>query len=173
MKRGLVLLLAGLLLAGCGSWRHPLAGFDLRALLPESGEVPGLVRDGESQEGQGLAGLAEVVDGAAERLVDLSARRGVFQDYVGEGSGGDKERVSVAIYLADDAERLYRGIYEGRSETVSGIGDAARVRLDLFGASALDFFAGPYYVELVSDRGGPDGQARLFRLAAAILGRMP
>ena len=170
MRRALLFLAAVLVLAGCEAWRHADTPPDLKTLLPESGEIPGFERDGEAGQGQGLEGLAAIIDGAAEKLVNLSAERGIFQDYAIVRERG--EIVSLAIYQAGDAGKLFREGYEGRSQPMPGIGQEARARLELFGATALDFFQGPFYVELSINCGRPEAIEHLRQFAEAITRRI-
>jgi hypothetical protein len=170
MRRAFCLVAAALLLAGCEAWQHAATPPDLKALLPESGEIPGFERDGEASLGQGLEGLARIIDGAAEKYVKFSAERGIFQDYAIVHERG--EIVSVAIYQARDAGKLFREGYEGRRRPEPGIGQEARARLELFGATALDFYQEPYYVELSINCGRPEAIEHLRQFAEAIARRI-
>ena len=170
MRRFLVGGLAGLLIAGCAGRPPHSAPPALQSFLPQNGEVQGFQREGEASFGQGLTGLAAIIDGGAEAYVKLSARAGVFQDYAVAHEA--RERVTVTIYQAEDAGRLYRGIYPGRSQSVPGIGEEARSRLDLFGATELDFHQGPYYVELVITSARPTALEQLRQFAEVISRRM-
>ena len=170
MKLDLIAALAGLLIAGCAGWRPHSAPPAIQSLLPQNGEIQGFQREGEPSFGRGLAGLAAIIDGGAEAYVKLSAQSGVFQDYAIEHEA--RERVTVAIYQAGDAGRLYREIYPGRSQSVPGIGEEARSRLDVFGATELDFHQGPCYVELVITSAKPMALDHLRRFAEIISRRL-
>ena len=170
MRRFLVWAFAGLLLAGCGGWRHRPAAPELKSFLPQDGEVQGFQREGETSFGEGLTGLAAIIDGGAEVYVKLSAKAGVFQDYAVASEA--RERVTATVYQAEDAGKLYREIYPGRSQAVPGIGEGARSRLDLFGATELDFYQGNYYVELVITSARPTALEQLRQFAEVISRRM-
>ncbi|OGP55759.1 MAG: hypothetical protein A2V67_13570 [Deltaproteobacteria bacterium RBG_13_61_14] len=171
MKRTFFLVVAAvLLLAGGEACQRLDPPPDLKALLPESGEIPGFERDGEASLGQGFEGLARIIDGAAEKYVEFSAERGIFQDYAIVHERG--EIVSVAIYQAGDAGKLFREGYEGRRRPEPGIGQEARARLDLVGATALDFYQGPFYVELSINCGRPEAIEHLRQFAEAITRRI-
>lgn len=170
MKPYLLGVLAGLLLSGCAGWRHQAASPALQSFLPQNGEIQGFQREGETSFGQGLNGLAAIIDGGAEAYVKLGAVAGVFQDYAIEHEA--RERVTVTVYQAEDAGRLYREIYPGRSQTLPGIGEGARSRLDLFGATELDFCQGNYYVELVVTSAQPEALENLRSFAEVISRRL-
>jgi len=167
----LAALLAALPLSGCAlKGGGASAGHELKALLPENGEVQGFDRDGEASLGQGLSGLAAIMDGAADAYVKLSAEAGMFQDYTGPDD--PRRLVTVGVFQAADAGGLYRGIYSGRAEPAPGLGEEARSRLELFAATALDFHQGPYYIELYANRGGPEASETLRAFAETISRRI-
>ena len=114
MMRFRIGLLAVLLIAGCGGLRPHPAPPALSSFLPQNGELQGFQREGETGFGEGLTGLAAILDGGAEAYVQLGATAGVFQDYSRRPEAG--ERVTVSIYQAEDAGKLFQGIYPGRSQ---------------------------------------------------------
>jgi len=170
MNRYLPGLLAATLIAGCAGRRPASPARPLESLLPQNGEVAGFQREGELSSGRGLTGLAAIIDGGAEAYVKLGAEAGVFQDYAIEHEA--RERVTVTLYQAEDAGKLYREIYPGRSQSLPGIGEEARSRLDLFGATELDFHQGPYYVELVITSAKSTAFEQLRRFAELIARRI-
>jgi len=166
MKLSRVGSLAAVLIAGCASWRPVSPPATLASFLPQNGEIEGYSREGESSFGQGLTGLTPILDGGAEAYVKLGALAGVFQDYASEPE--PTARITVTIYQAKDAGKLYREIYPGRSQVLPGIGQEARRRLDIFGATELDFYQGPFYAELVITGAKPQALDRLRQFAEVI-----
>src|ERR1019366_4403649 len=132
----------------------------LKSWFPESGDVPGWTKVGETRSFEAVD-LWKYVDGDAERYLRAGVRRTLTASY----RYGDTVEAVADIHLME-APRGATSIYE--SEPSSGsrpasLGDAGRS----YGQS-LTFRRGSFFVRLVAYQDAPQTEAALVSLAQAI-----
>jgi polyferredoxin len=132
--------------------------------FPESGDVPGWMKVGETRLFEAVD-LWKYVDGDAERYLRAGVRRTLTANY----RYGDAVEAVADIYLME-APRGAASIFE--SEPSSGsrpvaLGDAGRS----YGQS-LTFRQGPFFVRLVAYEDAPQTARALVSLAQAIAARL-
>jgi hypothetical protein len=129
----------------------------LLALLPEDNVVPGWTRNADARF-FGPENLFEHIDGAAEGYLNYGFRRVVTAKY----TSPKKSEAVIDIYWMKDARNAF-GIY------ASELNPEAEFRPvgaeGYLGRTALNFWAGPYYVKMRISREGEEARLAMTRLA--------
>ena len=132
----------------------------LKSWFPESGDVPGWTKVGETRSFEAVD-LWKYVDGDAERYLRAGVRRTLTANY----RYGDTVEAVADIHLMQ-GPRGAASIFESEPSTGSrpvALGDAGRS----FGQS-LTFHRGPFFVRLVAYQDVPQTEQALLSLAQAI-----
>jgi len=149
-------LLAGCLLAGCGA----KSGARTAALFPESNEVPGWSKAGETRAFK-AANLWQYIDGDAEKYI----RAGVQETFTASYSYRDSVDATADVHVmatADGPRQIMNSEPSGESRQLE-VGDSGR----LYEASLI-FRRGPYLVRLVAYKQSPEAGKALVELARGI-----
>jgi len=132
--------------------------------FPESGDVPGWTKAGETRSFE-AADLWKYVDGDAERYLRAGVRRTLTANY----RYGDTVEAVADIHLMEEP-RAAASIFESEPSAGSRplpLGDAGRS----YGQS-LTFRRGPFFVRLVAYQDAPQTERALVGLARAIERRL-
>jgi polyferredoxin len=135
--------------------------------LPESGDVPGWTKVGETRQFE-AADLWKYVDGDAERYLRAGVHRTLTANYRYGDGAGIMEAVAD-IYLME-APRGAASIFEAESSAGSrpvALGDAGRS----YGQS-VTFHQGPFFVRLTAYQDTPRTEPVLVSLGQAIAARL-
>jgi len=168
----LVAILLLLFCAACGgkdqsAAKTPLSSEDsqLKALLPESNEIDGWIR-GEEIRFFDPDNLYEYINGAAENFLIYGFEKVVTADY---DNPGQESSILVDIYQMDDPRNAF-GVYASERNTdatFKPIGAEGYV-----GSTALNFWAGNYYVKILVYQESGALQREMEKLADAISGKI-
>jgi len=144
------------LMPGCARKPAPAPA----SLFPESNEVPGWSRSGETRSFE-AARLWEYIDGGAEKYIQAGVEKTLTTDYRYQG----KIEAAADIYVmraAEGAKKIFESEPATDSQPVQ-VGDAALLR-----AQSLTFRKGRYFVRLVAYEDAPQVGQALAGLARAI-----
>ena len=166
----LAAILLLLFCAACGGKDQartpPLSSEDsrLKALLPESNEAPGWTR-GEEIRFFDPDDLYEFINGAAENFLIYGFEKVVTADY---DNAEQPSPVVVEIYQMEDPRNTF-GIYasERNTDSTKQIGAEGYV-----GSTALNFWAGNYYVKMTVFQESEALQREMEKLAEVISGKI-
>jgi hypothetical protein len=156
----LLLLAAGCLLVGCGvkseSWTV--------SLFPESNEVPGWSKVGETRSFK-AANLWQYVDGDAEKYIQAGVQETLTANYRYEDSVD--AAADIHVMAAAGGPRQIMDSEPSADSQPLALGDSGR----LYEASLI-FRKGPYLVRLVAYKQSPEVGKALVELALGIERRL-
>jgi len=155
-----LVLAACALLAGCSV----KSGARTAALFPESNEVPGWSKVGETRTFK-AADLWQYIDGDAEKYIRAGVQETLTANYSYQGSldaAGD-----IHVMATAEGPRQVMNSEPSEEGRPVELGDSGR----LYGAS-LVFRKGPYFVRLVAYKQSPEAGKVLVELARGIVRKL-
>jgi hypothetical protein len=129
-------------------------------LFPESNEVPGWIKSGETRTFE-ASRLWEYIDGDAEKYLQAGVQKTLTTDFRYK----DQFDAVADIHLMADpagAIKIFESAPSVGSQPIT-VGDAARLS-----KGSLTFRKGPYFVRLVAYQEAPEAENALVELAKAI-----
>ncbi len=136
-----------------------------QGLFPESGEVAGWAKSGETRTFT-AANLSDYIDGDAEKYLKAGVQSASTADY----KLGDQVQATVDVYTmssADGAKSIFESEPAGTARAAA-VGDAGRLY-----SQSLMFRKGPYLVRIVAYRSAPQLEQAMVDLGQGIERKLP
>ncbi len=114
-------------------------------LVPENQELKGWLKDGKVIQCTNLAELTRQINGGAPFYIERGAKEVIFQDYKIADSD---VIITLEIYKMgkkSQAEKLFNDVFVEQPESLSNIGEKARMAGNLIGVYSIDFSKDVFY----------------------------
>ena len=138
----------------------PKPGVKPAGLFPESNEVPGWTKSGDTRTFE-ASRLWEYIDGDAEKYLQAGVQKTLTTDFRYKDQFDAVADIHV-MASPEGARKIFESAPSVGSQPIA-LGDAARLS-----KGSLTFRKGPYFVRLVAYQEAPEAENALVELAKAI-----